>query len=289
MTLNLNNKIGIIGMGYVGKAVYDCFKDYYSHIHTYDIDETKSNCDSIDQLVHQSKVIFVALPTPMKNNGECDTSLIFEAISKINFISNEEKIIVLKSTVPPGTTEKLNKINNNISICFNPEFLTEKNFINDFKNQDRIILGGDFAEITLIKEMYKSIFKSIPIIITEPKVAETVKYLTNCFLALKVIFGNEIKELCDTADINYDLVVKYAILDSRLGDSHWNVPGPDGFKGFGGTCFPKDVNALLFFANKKSVKLDLLRTAWEKNLKIRESKDWENLIGRAVVDTLENS
>lgn len=289
MTLDLNNKIGIIGMGYVGKAVYDCFKDYYNHIHTYDIDETKANCDTIDQLVNKSKVIFVALPTPMKNSGECDTSLIFEVISKINLISNEEKIIVLKSTVPPGTTEKLNKINNNISICFNPEFLTEKNFINDFKNQDRIILGGDFAGIILIEEMFKSIFKSIPIIITEAKVAETVKYLTNCFLALKVVFANEIKELCDKANINYDLVVKYAILDTRLGNSHWNVPGPDGFNGFGGTCFPKDVNALLFFAKIHSVNLDLLQTSWEKNLKIRENKDWESLIGRAVVDGLENS
>jgi len=284
MKIDLNNKIGIIGMGYVGRAVYDCFKDYYSHIHTYDTDETKSNSDTIDQLVNKSKVIFVALPTPMTNKGECDTSLIFECISKINSISSEEKIIVLKSTVPPGTTDKLNKTNNNISICFNPEFLTEKNFINDFKNQDRIILGGDFVEIALIEEMFKSIFKNIPIIITEPKIAEMIKYLTNCFLALKVVFANEIKELCDTVDINYDLVVKYAILDSRLGNSHWNVPGPDGFKGFGGTCFPKDMNALLFFAKKRGVNLDLINTSWEKNLKIRENKDWENLIGRAVVE-----
>jgi UDPglucose 6-dehydrogenase len=111
-----------------------------------------------------------------------------------------------------------------------------------------------------------------------------VKYFTNCFLATKVIFSNEMKQVCDPLNIDYDKVVEYALYDERLGRSHWSVPGPDGSLGFGGHCFPKDLNALIEVAKNNSVDPRILRCVWEKNLEIRNEndRDWEKMTGRAV-------
>jgi UDPglucose 6-dehydrogenase len=117
---------------------------------------------------------------------------------------------------------------------------------------------------------------------TSSTIAELVKYTTNCFLATKVSFANEIKQVCDSLDVDYDKVVEYAIKDKRLGGSHWSVPGPDGLLGFGGSCFPKDLNALLSKAYELDVKCNTIYGAWLTNLEVRPEKDWEKLIGRAV-------
>jgi UDPglucose 6-dehydrogenase len=130
---------------------------------------------------------------------------------------------------------------------------------------------------------YKA-FPKAHIIKTSSTIAEMVKYMTNTFLATKVSFANEMKMLCDELNIDYDKVVEYATYDERLGKSHWAVPGPDGKFGFGGSCFPKDINALLDLANKLEIDVFTLDGAWETNLKVRPEKDWEDLKGRAVVD-----
>jgi len=109
-----------------------------------------------------------------------------------------------------------------------------------------------------------------------------VKYMTNTFLATKVSFANEMYMICDKLDIDYDKVVEYSTYDERLGKSHWAVPGPDGKFGFGGSCFPKDINALLEVANKFKIDVFTLDGAWETNLQVRPEKDWEELKGRAV-------
>lgn len=129
---------------------------------------------------------------------------------------------------------------------FNPEFLTEANYIEDFKNQNRIIIGGPRPASTIVKNMFIKVFQDVPIIKTGSNTAESVKYFTNCFLATKVSFANEFKQICDQADVDYDKVVEYALYDERLGKSHFTTPGPDGRSGFGGSCFPKDINALIF-------------------------------------------
>jgi UDPglucose 6-dehydrogenase len=111
-----------------------------------------------------------------------------------------------------------------------------------------------------------------------------VKYFTNTFLATKVSFANEMKMLCDGLNIDYDKVVEYSTYDERLGKSHWAVPGPDGKLGFGGSCFPKDLNALIKTAEELDIFTNVLNSVWDTNLDVRPEEDWRELKGRAVVD-----
>lgn len=278
-------KIGILGQGYVGTAIRVGFAPHYDSLNTYDkFLKEKSTVSSLKELVEKSKYIFICVPTPMKNTGECDTSIVENEIESINSICKkiDGRIVIIKSTVPPGTTNKLNKINKNINIIFNPEFLTELNFINDFQNQDRIILGGEKKFTDDLRQIYSRVFPNTPIIKTDSKTAEMVKYVTNTFLATKVSYANEIKSLCNVIDTDYDKVIEYAQYDSRLGKSHWAVPGPDGNLGFGGSCFPKDINALIYYGEQLGISMDVLKSVWSKNLSVRPQKDWEDLIGRAI-------
>ena len=114
--------------------------------------------------------------------------------------------------------------------------------------------------------------------------AEMVKYFTNTFLATKVSFANEMNLICDKLGIDYDKVVEYSIYDERLGKSHWAVPGPDGHYGFGGSCFPKDINALIKVAEKMDIPPNILSAAWDTNTLVRPEQDWKELKGRAVVE-----
>ena len=274
--------VGIVGLGYVGTALKEGFKHKHN-IETYDLRDDLSTCLSIDELVSKADLIFVCVPTPMNIDGSSNLSIVNDVIDKIatsNYIDNQ--IIIIKSTVSPGTTEILNDKYKKINIVFNPEFLTEANFIEDFKNQNRIILGGPRDATTILKQFYITIFPKTPIIKTGSTYAEMVKYLANTFLATKVSFANEMKILCDKLNIDYDKVIEYAIYDKRLGTSHWSVPGPDGKPGFGGSCFPKDINALLHKASELGIDLKTIKSAWETNLDVRPEKDWEKLEGRAV-------
>jgi UDPglucose 6-dehydrogenase len=275
-------KIGIIGQGFVGTAVREGLKQHYD-IHTYDLKE-KCTCESILELVDESDVIFVCVPTPMKKDGSCDISIVEGVIDEIEDVDISGKIVVIKSTVPPGTTERLNKKYKNISVVFNPEFLTEANFIDDFKNQDRIIIGGIRPASTKVRQLFYKAFPNAHIIKTSSTIAEMVKYTTNCFLSTKVSFANEMKQICDKIDVDYDKVIEYATYDERLGKSHWSVPGPDGHYGFGGSCFPKDINALIRFSNDLGLWFHTLMGAWHTNCDVRPEEDWKDLKGRAVVD-----
>jgi len=274
--------IGIVGQGYVGTAVRTVFEKYYD-VETFDIKQ-KCSSDSISDLVNKTDIIFVCVPTPMKKDGSCDASIVEDVIGEINAVSMTDKIVAIKSTVPPGTTNRLNKKYGNLTVIFNPEFLTEANFIEDFKNQTRIIIGGQRPATTKLRQIYSLVFPKATIVKTGSKTAEMVKYFTNTFLATKVSFANEMKMICDHLDIDYDKVVEYATYDERLGKSHWSVPGPDGHFGFGGSCFPKDINALLHIVSHMALFPKVLNGAWETNLEVRPEKDWEDLKGRAVVD-----
>ena len=219
----------------------------------------------------------------MKENGECDIGIVKKEIELINKYSTHKKIVVIKSTVPPDTTKKINNSNKNIDVIFNPEFLTERNFIEDFKKQNRIVLGGNQKPVDILQQVYGKVFPNITIVKTDSTTAEMIKYFTNTFLATKVSFSNEMKIICDEIDVDYDKVVEYSLYDQRIGKSHLGVPGPDGKLGFGGSCFPKDINALIYFAKQKGIDLDVLKSVWETNLKVRPEKDWEKLKGRAVI------
>ena len=280
-------KIGIVGQGYVGSAVKEVFSKHYE-TNTFDLNG-KCNCKDIEDLVDKSDIIFVCVPTPMKKDGSCDTSIVEGVVKNIDdivycFTNKSHKIVAIKSTIPPGTTNRLNKKCKNISVIFNPEFLTEANFIDDFKNQNRIIIGGERPSTTKLRQVYSLLFPDATIVKTGSKTAEMVKYMTNTFLATKVSFANEMKMICDELKIDYDKVVEYSTYDERLGKSHWAVPGPDGKLGFGGSCFPKDINALISLSKDMRMYLHTLQSVWKTNLKVRPEKDWEELKGRAVTD-----
>ena len=121
-------------------------------------------------------------------------------------------------------------------------------------------------------------------IITDSSTAEMVKYMTNAYLATKVSFANEIKQICDQLNIEYNIVMKYSTLDSRLGSTHWEVPGPDGEFGFGGHCLPKDLNGLIYVAKQNNLDIDVLKSVLKTNDKVRTSRDWEDMVGRAIID-----
>ena len=272
-----NMKIGIIGQGYVGTAIKVGFEPYYE-LETYDkYNESKTTCD-LKQLVWGCEVIFVCVPTPMNKDGSCHTDIVESVIKEIDTYANGLQIVVIKSTVSPGTTDRLNKKYIGVNVIFNPEFLTEMNFLEDFKNQTRIILGGTRKGTNKLRQIYSKVFPNATIVKTGSKTAEMVKYFINSFLATKVTFANEMKIICDEIGIDYDKVVEYATYDERLGKSHWAVPGPDGDYGFGGHCLPKDVSAIVSQFSSM-----LLKTVLKVNNEVRENRDWEQMKGRAVV------
>lgn len=268
------SNIGIIGHGYVGQAVEYGFKEN-NNIFIYDkFKET----DSLKKVIKNSEFIFICLPTPFKKT-RIDLSIINKILKKITpLTSNTDKIIIIKSTVIPGTARNYAKLYPLSKFCSNPEFLTQATFLQDFVNADRIIIGADNEEIkTRVTNLYKQKFPSIPIFNTDLTSAEMAKYMANTFFATKVLFANEISDLCQKLNINYNEVKQMVLADKRIGKSHFDVPGHDGHKGFGGKCFPKDIIALMGLYKDLGLDCSLLKTVWKKNLKIREVKDWEEI------------
>ena len=261
-------------------------KNHYE-ILAFDKDPNKfSNVESIYHIVEGSELAFLCVPTPMRKNGSCDLSIVRTALTEINDISKrlevEDYIVIIKSTIPPGTTWQLNVEFPNLDIVFNPEFLTEANAVEDYKNQNRSSIGGERPGTTTVKRLFAKAFPKVPIIKTSSTIAETIKYVTNTFLAMKVSYANEVYQLCQGLNIDYDKVIEYARYDDRLGNSHWSVPGPDGDYGFGGHCFPKDIAALQYVATVLGVDSTMLNAAIKKNQMVRTDLDWTKQIGRAV-------
>jgi UDPglucose 6-dehydrogenase len=184
----------------------------------------------------------------------------------------------------PGTTKKLQKKYKKLNLVFNPEFLTERSAKFDFINQSRFILGGRRKHTKVIAELYKWRFgDSVPCIETGFETAEMIKYMNNCYFATKVSFLNEMKLIADKCNVDWDTAVDGFVRDGRIGHSHLAVPGPDGRSGFGGSCFPKDIQAMIHFANELGIHPATLIGVWTTNLTVRPEKDWQKLKGRAVV------
>ncbi len=276
--------IGIIGQGFVGNAIYQKFKNYYN-VYTYDLQAKLCN-STLEIINEECNIIFVCLPTPMDKNGRCHIGIVEEALNDLEILTSidqSEKIVIVKSTIPPGTTKKWNKEFTFLDIVFSPEFLTEANAVSDFDNQKRIILGGSKIPTTKLKPIFAKAFPKATIIKTDSTYAEMVKYVTNSFLATKVSFANEMYEICKGLNVDYDKVIEYACYDERLGKSHWAVPGPDGNFGYGGHCFPKDIQALINVAKDLNVNPRMLEATNEKNFDTRVDRDWESMTGRAVI------
>lgn len=288
-------KIGIIGQGFVGSAIREGLKNFYK-VNTYDLNPSKCN-STHEEVCKESDIIFMCLPTPMRSDGSCDTRILEKAIQNVDETCIEvgrkssRPILVIKSTVIPGTTERIGKNftnrgdeNPDMSVCFSPEFLTEANSFDDFKNQSRIVIGGPRPATGTIKQMFRKAFPTIPIIKTGTRTAEMVKYFTNCFLATKVTFANQMYQICLDNNIDYDKVCEYALHDTRIGKSHFAVPGPDGDLGYGGHCFPKDLAAMIAFGSTNNGDTEFLKSVQDFNDKVRMIRDWELMQGRAVSD-----
>ena len=283
--MNKEINIGIIGLGYVGSAIKNFFANKECNIYTFDTNSDKaSSAHSVKNLLANNlDFIFLCLPTPMKKDGSCSIKIVDETLEDINNL-NYRGVVILKSTMPPKTTENFQKSYNELRIIFNPEFLTEANFLDDFKNQDYIVLGGNKKDCILVEDMYNKFFTNSKIVISSSKEAEMLKYYLNCFLAVKVSFANEIYQLCSKLNISYENLIKMVKLDSRIGKTHLDVPGPDGSFGFGGSCFPKDISALLSLFEENDIISMVIKSSWERNLTIdRVEKDWEKLKGRSVL------
>lgn len=269
--------IGIIGYGFVGQAI------------AYGFDKASVNKDTIlyydrfkestpmAEVIAKSEFIFVALPTPMKKDESgIDLSIIDEMMPEITkYTDGTDKIIIIKSTVTPGTTAKYQGLYPNSQFCFNPEFLTEANFLEDFLNADRTVIGASNDLVSRrITVVYRQRFPKTVIFQTDPTTAETVKYFANAFLSLKVTFANYMYDYCQKIGIKYEEVKKMGAFDYRIGDQHLEVTTN---RGFGGKCFPKDLVALIGEFHKANVDASLLETMWKYNKKIRKNHDWDEI------------
>lgn len=268
-------KVGVIGNGFVGESQAFAFSPT-TDLRIYDVDPLKAT--HTKQEIDECDFVFVCVPTPMKKDGTQDLSYIERVFESAAF----GPIYIIKSTILPGTTEMLNEKYHNLSIIFSPEFLTERTAKLDMLTQARIILGGEKWMTDKAKILFEQRFKNKHIIQTDSTTAELVKYMNNTFFATKVSIMNEFKLLADAIGADWQTALYGFAADGRIGDSHLHVPGPDGKLGYGGTCFPKDVNALLTFAEDKGIKLNTILGGWETNLHVRPERDWEKDKGRAV-------
>lgn len=277
-------KIGIIGNGFVGKATrqLEC-----SNIEIYCFDIQPQLCVPVgitfEQLL-ECQIIFISVPTPMRQDGSCHLNIVENIVKDLN-THNYQGFVVVRSTVPVGTCDKL-------QCRFMPEFLTEANFINDFISCPEWIFGtlGEDAEFKecikyLLREAKNSgkILHDNTVFLTNSE-AEMVKLFRNCYLATKVAFCNEMWEFCQNKGVNYDNMIEVASRDKRIGSSHTKVPGPDGRRGFGGTCFPKDMGSLLYQMQSSNQKSYVVEASIKRNVEVdRSERDWEQNKGRAFL------
>ncbi len=250
--------IGIIGLGFVGGALKKYFHSKRIKLFLYD---KYKNIGSVSE-VDKSDIVFVCVPTPFHLKSGFDVSAVVDAINLLK----QPKIVVLKSSVLPGTTEKLQKHFPQHKILFNPEFLTEKRAYYDLTHPDRQILGWTQKSKSVAKKVLSILPASANGLVMGSPEAEMVKYMANAFLALKVVYANQFSDLCKKLKINYSVVAKGTGLDKRIGLSHLNVKD-GGYRGYGGSCFPKDVNSIIQLAKVNKVDFKLLGMVRELNKK----------------------
>ena len=274
------NNCGIIGQGFVGFNLKTVLLERGCIVNTYDVLTEKSSCESIEELTRKTKLIFVCVPTPMQHSGECDTSIVEGILEELNKCC-EQHTIVIKSTITVGSTKEFQKRFKFLNLVFSPEFLREATALEDMRNQDRIILGGE--RVSGVETFFKEMFPNVPILKTDASTAEMVKYATNCFLATKVLFFNEVFQVCEKLNIDYNKIPELLSYDDRIGKTHLQVPGPDKHFAIGGSCFVKDLNAFKWLAKSLDIDPKICDSVWKKTLELRPERDWEQLIGRAVV------
>ncbi len=309
--------VGQVGYGFIGNSVVELFRPVCDVIvydkAGYDGRERPPRVEfapDIDTVVRDCEVIFVAVPTPMKSSGECHTGIVESVIQDIQNAAIrmgrplDQFVVVLKSTVPPGFTATMQD-RYALRILFSPEFLTEANAVQDFKKANRVLLGGEIEDARVVYKYFEAVWPDrqlntyvdhpdgpVQIIQCDPSEAEMVKLSTNVHLTARVMISNELYLICQKLGIDYDKVKLMTQLDRRIGLSHMNVPGPDGHLGYGGHCFVKDTQSLSYVSkvlgtskhDESGELMNLFRALHERNLQIRQDRDWEGQKGRAVID-----
>ncbi|MCS7072877.1 MAG: UDP-glucose/GDP-mannose dehydrogenase family protein [Bacteroidia bacterium] len=288
--------LAVIGTGYVGLVTGTCFAESGNTVICVDIDQEKLErlksgvvpiyepglevifkrnieegrlhfTDKLADAVHQSEMIFLALPTPPAGDGSADLSAVLNVAGQIAEIMTEYKIIVNKSTVPVGTADKVREIMSNrtqipFDVVSNPEFLREGAAVEDFMKPERVVVGTRSERVKkAMQKLYRPFLLSgNPIIFMDERSSEMTKYAANCFLAVRISFMNEIANLCERVGANVDMVRKGIGSDSRIG-KRFIFPGV----GYGGSCFPKDVKALNFTAEENDYEFRILKAVMEVN------------------------
>lgn len=283
--------IGIIGNGFVGRAIAEGFK-HYTDTKVYDKDPNRSVHD-LSEVVKQD-FVFVCVPTPMLKHkgGRCDLRIIENVFQEVSDLKSKS-ILIIKSTVPIGTTSELQSKFPELTILHSPEFLTARTANVDFITPSRTIIGYPkefysnlhYAPSETLK-LFEERFPGSNCMLMNSEESETVKYAANCFFATKVSFFNEIKLLSDKLNCDFNKIMNGVLSDGRIGVSHYQVPGHDGKLGFGGTCFPKDINSLINIMKDNDISPNVLEAAWQTNIQVRPEKDWESF-SSAVSDSKE--
>lgn len=263
--------IGIIGAGVVGGAVKNFFKNARVH------DKYKPS-DHIAEVAKQ-RFIFICVPTPFR--GGLDLSIVDEAVE--NAVSHladpARQLIVIKSTALPGTTQAYQDKYRGANFAFNPEFLRDKTANEDFINNDRQIVGytSKTKDSPLVQELLSVLPQAAYAKIMPAVDAELIKYAGNTFLALQVIFANQIYDICRAAEVDYESVKEAMVSDQRVGPTHWDIFHTESslpstlaqaYRGYGGKCFPKDINSLVVAGRGLGLDMSLFETAREVNLEL---------------------
>lgn len=241
----------VIGLGFVGSAVMNALRRKYR---ISIIDPPKGEDETKEKYIKSDGVI-ICVPTPADENGKCDDALVTYYIKQVRKYSKTVPILI-KSTTDIGTLSNITEPN----VTFSPEFLLARNANEDFLNQEFAVFGGDNGRFWY--EIFKDVCNIGQVRFTDITTAGFVKYTINSFLATKVVFFNELYHLYNKHDgASFDTLTELVSMDKRIGNSHLQVPGPDGKYGFGGACFPKDTSAFVEFARNSNSSLSLLDSA----------------------------
>lgn len=261
-------KVGVIGIGVVGGAVYKGFQQLGSLVVSA-YDKYKPEFNDVPGVI-SSDVIFICVPTATDVDGKQDLAPLEETMQMLKF-NNFKGVAVVKSTVLPGTTRRLSESTGLKRVCHNPEFLTAARPFEDFMNQESILISGDIQDSALVADVYCIAgfdFHSV-LRFEKLEVTETAKYMHNLFLSVKVSFCNEIYDSCQMLDVKYNDVLIATTSINQIGAGHTRVPGPDGARGFSGMCFPKDTSAFLRFMKENNLPCEILEAAVTQNKRIR--------------------
>ena len=246
-------KIGIAGYGFVGKAHENVLKDYH------DIIISDPALGHYGDLRHADAII-VCVSTPRGSHGGCHMDNVLAVVK-----DNPNVPILIKSTISIEGWGMLEHMFPHTSLTFSPEFLRAATALEDFKNNDKILLGG--GNTGFWADIFVTAMGKIDIDIATAQELILAKYARNSFLALKVAYFNQINDLCKTLDVDYDKVRQYTTIDNRIGDSHTTITDE---RGFGGHCFPKDTEAFVTSSKRVDSNLSILENAIEYNQRIRK-------------------